>query len=236
MVRNNVAIILARGGSKGIPHKNIVDFCGKPLLQWTIDQLKNSKFISSIWVSSDDLEILRLARHFGVETIFRSKDISGDKATSESGWLHAINFIEEETGKSPDLVVAPQVTSPIRESKDFDEAITKFYSKKLDSMFSVCDAEDLCLWCFKNGDYFSDSYDMTNPNRRRQDFEKRYIENGSFYLFTPKVLRKFGVRFGIKRGMHVMDHWKSFEIDDPEDLIFCEVVMKALLDGRLSNE
>ena len=116
---NVVAIILARGGSKGIPGKNIIDFCGKPLIVWTIEQVQHTKGINSIWVSSDSEEILTISQACGAEIIHRPAEISGDFATSESGWLHAIEIIEDNVG-NVDIVLAPQVTSPLREPSDIE--------------------------------------------------------------------------------------------------------------------
>jgi len=95
---NVVAIILARGGSKGVPKKNIIDFCGKPLIAWTIDNcIKGGA--NSVWVSSDSDEILEISTEYGANKIKRPDDIAGDFATSESAWLHAINYIEQAEEK-----------------------------------------------------------------------------------------------------------------------------------------
>ena len=114
---NIQCIIPARGGSKGIFKKNIINFCGKPLLAWTIEQCINSDKISNVWVSSDDDDILNIAKKFGAKTIKRPKSISGDKATSESAWEHAIDYLNDN-GVSVDIVLGPQVTSPLREVLD----------------------------------------------------------------------------------------------------------------------
>lgn len=230
---NIVAIILARGGSKGIPKKNIIPFCGRPLLEWTVRQLQYCMNIDSIWVSSDDAAILNLAHDMGAYVIDRPDALAGDKATSESALLHALDVVEKRIGKV-DLLVHPQVTSPIRDEMDFSKAISQFVSGKFDSMFSASPAKDLCLWSMQMSGLKCESYDVHNPNRRRQEtFGERYIENGSFYLMLPKVLRSTGLRFGNRIGVYPMDYWKMFEIDEPEDLKLCEVVMKAFLQGVL---
>ena len=99
-----VAIILARGNSQGIPKKNLISFCGKPLLYWSIKQAKNVKAISDVWVSSDNEEILEFSKKHGAKTIRRPNNISKNTSTSESGYLHAISEIENHSGKI-DLVV-----------------------------------------------------------------------------------------------------------------------------------
>lgn len=223
---NVVAIILARGGSKGVPDKNITDFCGKPLIAWTIQQLQRSKVISSIWVSSDSERILSVSQTCGAEIIRRPPDISGDFATSESGWLHALEIIESRTRRI-DIIVGPQVTSPLREPGDIERGLHDFYEQKCDSMFSCSVARDLFFWEETSGGMLkSVNYDYRNRSRR-QDTAKQYIENGSFYLFKPEILRQCNNRLGGKIGMTQMEVWKMFEIDSMEDLQMCEALMRA---------
>ena len=223
-----VAIILARGGSKGIPGKNIVDFCGKPLLAWTIEQCRGAKGIDSIWVSSDSDEILSIGLSYGAKSLHRPPDLSGDLATSESGWLHALEIIENETGPL-DAVLAPQVTSPLRESSDIERGLAIFDTREYDSIFSCSLAEDLYFWQkTSKGVLESINYDSRN-RKRRQDHQPQYIENGSFYIFTPDVLRRFNNRFGKCIGMVEMEFWKTFEVDSPETLRLCKALMREFL-------
>lgn len=225
---NTVAIILARGGSKGIPKKNIIDFCGKPLIAWTIQQCKEADGVSSVWVSSDSPEILEISEKYGAKTIQRPDDLANDTATSESGWLHAIEEIEKKTG-TVDLVIAPQVTSPLRHSTDISNGILEFQDKGYDSMFSCSIAEDLYFWERKtDGILDSVNYDWRN-RKRRQDHSPQYIENGSFYIFTPEVLRTHNNRFGKNIGMVEMEFYKMFEIDSMEGLKLCEAIMRNFL-------
>ena len=225
---NTVAIILARGGSKGVPGKNIKEFCGKPLMVWTIEQLQAVKSIHSTWVSSDSPDILSIAKNSGAEIICRPAEISSDSASSESGWLHALGIIEEKIGHV-EAIVAPQVTSPLREPDDIERGILEFQQQDYDSMFSCSVAEDLFFWeRMPNGQLRSVNYDYKN-RKRRQDIAEQYIENGSFYIFKPEVLKQYVNRFGGKIGMVKMEFWKMFEIDSPEDFIMCEALMKRFL-------
>ena len=225
---NTVSIILARGGSKGLPKKNIIDFCGKPLIAWTIENCLQGG-ANSAWVSSDSDEILEIAMKYGSKTIKRPDDISGDFATSEAAWIHAINHISKIEGEMIDWVLAPQVTSPLREAADVAEGIKLAHSGEFDSFFSCSVAEDLFFWQ-KNGAGILESvnYDWRN-RKRRQDIPKQYIENGSFYLFKPEVLINGNNRFGDKIGIVKMDFWKMFEIDSLEDLKMCSALMKEFL-------
>lgn len=224
---NVVAIILARGGSKGISKKNIVDFCGMPLISWTINNCINGG-CNSVWVSSDSKEILKISSKYGANTIIRPGNLSNDDSTSESAWLHALNYIEEQNQKI-DLIVAPQVTSPLREDLDILNGINKFISCNYDSLFSCSIAEDLFFWKKnQNGKLDSLNYDWRN-RKRRQDFPKQYIENGSFYIFKPQVLIKNNNRFGDNIGYLEMEFWKMFEIDSLDDLKMCSAIMKEFL-------
>lgn len=225
---NTVSIILARGGSKGIPKKNIINFCGKPLISWTIEQCLAVREIDSVYVSSDSEEILALSKEFGAKQIYRPKEISNDTATSEAAWLHAIDNIESTSGKI-DVVVAPQVTSPLREPKDLLNGLKIFSQKKFDSIFSCSLAEDLYFWQ-KNeaGLLESVNYDWRN-RKRRQDHSPQFIENGSFYIFTPNGLRSSHNRFGEKIGMVEMEFWKAFEIDSIETMRICAALMQEFI-------
>ena len=223
---STVAIIPARGGSKGIPRKNLVDICGKPLIAWSILQALNAKHVDSVWVTSDDEEILAVAESFGARPIRRPSEISDDKATSESAWLHALDAIEE-LGISIELVVAVQATSPIRESTDIDSALLMLRSQQFDTLMTVAEVEDYFMWRIsEDGVADSVNYDFMN-RKRRQQLEKRYLENGSFYIFRPVHLRNTNNRLGGRIGMFVMPRHKMFQVDHPEDIQLCEIVMRG---------
>ena len=224
---NIVAIILARGGSKGIPKKNIIDFCGKPLIEWTIKHCFEGG-ATSVWVSSDSTEILDIAKKCEANIIVRPEDLSQDLSTSESSWLHALNYIEKEIDQKIDWILAPQITSPIRESSDINKAIQLAINSEFDSLFSSSVVEDLFFWQFENKKLCSVNYDYKN-RKRRQDAPKQFVENGSFYMFKPKVLKKYNNRFGENIGKVEMEFWKMFEIDSIEDLELCRMIFKNFI-------
>ena len=130
-MKNNIAIILARGGSKGIKNKNIKLFLGKPLVEWSIIQAKKSKKINNIYLSSDSEKILNVGRKHKINIIKRPKNISGDTAKSEEAVLHALNQIHYE----PDSIVMLEPTAPLREPNDIDNCIDLFFNNELDSGF-----------------------------------------------------------------------------------------------------
>lgn len=221
-----VAIIPARGGSKGIPRKNLVEVCGKPLIAWSVLQARHARHIDSVWVTSDDHEILAVAESFGARPIQRPAEISGDQATSESAWLHALDAIEAQ-GVSVGLVVAMQATSPIRESSDLDGGLQMLREQGFDSLLSVTEVEDFFTWRIADdGGAESINYDYRN-RKRRQQIEKRYLENGSFYVFRPEQLRREINRLGGRIGLFVMGRHKMFQIDNPEDIELCAAVMRG---------
>ena len=220
------AIILARAGSKGVPGKNIIDFCGKPLLAWTIEQCINTQDVDDVWVSSDSEKILAVGCRYGAKPLLRPGNISGDQSTSESGWLHALDQIENKAS-SVDLVVAPQVTSPIRQSSDISNALAEMRRRNLDSLLTVSEIADFFIWTHSGkGKPESVTYDYLN-RKPRQLIENRFLENGSFYIFSPKILRENKNRLGGEIGFKIMDKHKMFEIDDLDDLRLCEIIMRG---------
>ena len=220
----NIAIIAARGGSKGIPKKNLIRISGLPLIAWSILQAKKSKLINSVWVTSDSNEILDIANKYGAFGIKRPKRISGDKASSESAWEHAINYVTSKKIKI-DNIIALQPTSPVRESSDIDSAIIYFQKKKLDSLLSVTEIEDFFVWENKKNKPSPVNYDYKNRSRR-QSIEKKFLENGSFYIFKPETLENFKNRLGGKIGLFPIEKYKSFQIDNAADVSLCEAIIK----------
>lgn len=225
MVRKTLAVIAARGGSKGIPHKNLLDLCGKPLIAWTVEQARAARGVDVVAVSSDSEAILAAAEAAGAVGVRRPDDISGDLASSESAWLHALDATEAQLGRF-ERVVALQATSPIREPGDIENALETFNRDHLDSLLSVCEVEDYFNW--RNGANGPEPINYDYRNRRmRQQIEKRYLENGSFYVLIPSLLREQNNRLGGKIGFHVMDRHKMFQIDRPEDVKLCAAIMRS---------
>ncbi len=215
-----VAIIPARGGSKSIPRKNLIDFCGKPLLAWSIGQALRTESVKGVFVSTDDDDIAACAKKYGAQVIHRPATISTDTSSSESALLHALDELKTR-GIDPTFVVFLQATSPLREAMDIDNAVEEVRRLKADSLFSAGKLDDFCIWREqKDGTLLSLNYDYRNRGRR-QDREKEWVENGSIYVFTPAILRRSGNRLGGKIAISEMAFWKSFEIDTPEHLDLC---------------
>jgi len=219
------AIILARGGSKGIPKKNIKDFCGKPLVAWSIIQSKNTPEIDEVYVSSDSDEILKIGKKYGATPIKRPDEISGDKAKSEEAVLHALEVL----GNDYEIILMLEPTAPLRRPDDFSKAIQQFRKEGWDSGFSGGELADFLIWKYnKDGVLESINYDYKRQGPR-QERQPDYVENGAIYFFKPEIMQKYKNRFGGKIGMYLMDFWQSFEIDSPDDWKLVELLFKHYL-------
>ena len=218
-----IAIIPARGGSKGVPRKNIGLLAGKPLIAHSILDAKESKFTDRVYVSTDNPEIAKVSRKYGAEVIHRPDRLAGDTASSESALIHAVGELEK-SGINPELIVFLQCTSPIRTGVDIDNAIAKLKTENTDSLLSVSPSHRF-LWEEVNGVAKSINYDYRN-RPRRQDMQPQYVENGSIYIFKPWVLKESGNRLGGKISLFVMSEAASWEIDSALDFEITESLIK----------
>ncbi len=216
-------LILARGGSKGIPKKNVKIFCGKPLVEWSIIQAKNSKRVKKIFLSSDSNEILKVGKKHEINLIKRPKKLSGDKATSESALIHAITNSYDIDKRG---VVFLEPTSPLRKKKDIDNLIYSFFKFNWDSGFTAGVLKDFLIWRKnKLGNLSSINYDFKNRGQRFHR-ENCFVENSLAYIFKPKILLKNNNRLGGKIGITLNDVWQSFEIDEKDDWDFVSSIFK----------
>ena len=226
---NRVAIIPARGGSRGIPGKNLIDFCGRPLLAWTVVQALAAKTVEEVYVSSDSDDILEVAREAGATPLRRPDQLATGSSSSEQALAHALDVIEEQAGSVPGTVVFLQATSPLRRPGDIDAAVERFESTGADSLFSMSVLDDFTVWRMEDGRLKGFTFD---PWRRgmRQDRAPMYLENGSIYIFKSSVLRHYGNRIGRRLEMYEMEPWQSHEIDGPDDAELCAYYFKNRLE------
>ncbi|MDB3932078.1 acylneuraminate cytidylyltransferase family protein [Candidatus Pelagibacter sp.] len=204
-----IALIPCRGNSKGIKNKNLVNFFGKPLMYWTIKQLKDCKIIKEIYVTSDSKNILNYAKKLKVGAIKRPVNLSGDNAQSEGALLHAI----KKKKLYSDIIIFPQVTSPLRPKNVFSKALNIFLKNNLDSLFSS-NKVHYFLWNKKKK--LIPNYNYNNRPMRQK--VNSINENGSFYIFnTKKFLTSKNRLFG-KIGTYIIEKKYSFDIDDDVDL------------------
>lgn len=224
MNKTFLAIIPARGGSKRLPRKNLLDLCGKPLIAWSIEAALKSKYISKVIVSSDDEEILNIAKEYKADFIKRPDELASDTATTFDALKHTL----ENVGKY-DYVVLLQPTSPLRSEKHIDEAIELLKEKNADAIISVCEMEHSPLW----SNTLDENLDMSNflrdevLNKRSQDLPKYYRLNGAIYICkTDKLLENKG--FFLKENIYAykMNKKHSVDIDEEIDFIIAEKLMQ----------
>ena len=219
-----IAIIPARGGSKRIPSKNLLPVGGRPLLGHSVAHARASQRLSEVWVSTDDPEIAGVASAGGARVVERPAEIAGDRASSESALLHALDHRRQLGLADPDLVVFLQATSPARRAGDIDAAIAALEADGADSLFSACENNRL-IWAVRNGTPEPINYDY-RKRQREQDMPRQFRENGSIYVFKPAVLREHGNRLGGRMAVYEMDYWSSFQIDTPEHVELLDWVMR----------
>lgn len=220
-----IAIILARGGSKGIPRKNVLEFSGHPLVAWSVIQAKITKEIDEVYVSSDSNEILEIAQKHGAKIIKRPKKLASDTAKSEEAILHAFDVL----GSNQEIIIMLEPTAPLRKPNDLGDAVNMFRNKGWDSCFSGATLQDFLIWKKnKIGELISVNYDYKNQGPRQMR-EPDYVENGAIYMFKPKIMIQDKNRFGGNIGIFPNQFWQSFEIDDPEDWNFVELIFNKYL-------
>jgi len=215
-----ISIITAHSDSTGVLNRTLADFCGKPLVAWSILQAQQSKKVSGVYVASDDDEILTIACQYGAKPVNIQSKHSTDTAKPEVGLLHALDTIESDDGKV-DIVMSLQATSPLRETEDIDGAIETFYNEQADSLFTSAKLKDIFIWEKTEKGLASLNYDY-QKHLRCQDLKHHYVENGSIYIFKPEVLRKYNNRLGGRVATYEMDFWKTWEIDSLEHKALCE--------------
>ena len=219
------AFIPARGGSKGIPNKNIKVFAGKPLIVHTIEHALESNLINEVVVSTDCSNISKIAKDSGASVIIRPAELCTDTATTES----AIEHYLLSSKVKQDIIVLLQATSPLRPKGALDDALKHFQKGGYDSLLSICPTHRF-FWRTKDDDTIYAEYDyLKRPRRQNLKTEnKRYIENGSVYIFSCKNFEKTGNRLGGKIGYVEWTNEYSLEIDSPLDFKLAEQIYHDL--------
>lgn len=220
------AIIPARGGSKGIPDKNIREFCGKPLLAWSIEQAFQAG-AESVCVSTDSLAIAGIAKSFGAVSIERPGALSTDESPSELAIKHAIEYLSLE---GEDLVVFLQATSPVRHAKAIEQCVELVATGLCDSVFSAVRIDDLTVWRQTNGQILEEV--NLQEGRERLPRQKRnaiYVENGSVYCFRVDSFRISGNRTHGRVGQVPVEPYCLPEIDSAEDWEHCQTLMEKFI-------
>ena len=210
-MKHALAIIPARGGSKGIPRKNLWRFDGKPLVCWSIEAARAAELVGQVIVSTDDVEIADVSRAAGAEVVMRPAAISSDSASSEDALLHTLENLDAH----PDLTVFLQCTSPLTHGGDIDDCIRSLIDAEADSAFTATKSHRF-IW--------SNKANATGVNhdgserRRRQDLEPEYCENGAVYVMRTRGFLQSRHRFFGKTVISEMPATRSWEIDSHEDI------------------
>ncbi len=228
MQKEILAVIPARGGSKGIRNKNIRDFCGKPLIAHTIDAAKASRYITRIVVSTDSEEIAAVGKKYGAEVPFlRPVEFSGDKAKVTDAVLHLLDTLRSAGGYRPDYIVLLQSTSPLRSAADIDGALDMLFKRKAPAVVSVCRTEQL-VFTKDNTDKLilrSDEAFLSSSNR--QDLQVTYKLDGSMvYGISTEVFLK--EKSFLPSGVigYETPRWRAVDIDEPQDFLVGELIFR----------
>lgn len=222
-----VCVIPARGGSKGLPGKNIKNLCGKPLIAHTIEQARQSKYIDRVIVSTEAEEIARISLEFGAEVPFtRPMELAGDSIATVDVLLHAINWFENEDRYLFDIFTLLHVTTPLRSVEDIDNSIALLVEEKADNIFSVAEAH--------RNPYFN----MIEINKngyaalvKQGNFTTRqaaplvYDMNSSIYVWWKELLKEKKKIFLEKTKIYIMPKERSIDIDDNIDFKIAEIMM-----------
>ena len=209
-----VALILARGGSKGIPNKNIINLKDKPLISYSINAANQSN-CDETWVSTDSNEIKKIAKSYGANVIDRPKELSGDYSKSEEALDHFSDNIDY------DILIFIQPTSPLLNAHDINYGLVSIKSNQYDSVFSVYKEHWIPRWTQKIVPVIWD----IDVRPMRQEKESQFVENGAFYITTKEQFSQSKRRYGGRIGIVEMPNYRSFQIDSMDDLKLIEKLL-----------
>lgn len=222
------AVIPARGGSKGVPRKNVRPFAGRPLIAHTIDAARRARDLDRVIVSTDDEEIARVARDHGAEVPFmRPAELSGDDVPTLPVLLHAVQWLEGASGHVVDAVVTLQPTSPLRRAEHIDDAIARWRETRADTVVTVCRAERNPYWMGTlSDDRFVPLMKDLEAYRSRQSLPVVYRLNGAVYVTSRRVLVDEGKIVGADTRAIVMSGDESLDIDTLADFAIGEATVR----------
>ena len=218
-----VAVIPARGGSKGVPRKNVRPLGGVPLVARTVAAALGARGVDAVYVSTDDAEIASVARAAGAGVIDRPADISGDKASSESALIHALDVLEAR-GEPADVLVFLQCTSPFTTSDEIERAVAAIGRDGTVAAFTASPNHGFLWSRAADGSAQGVNHDHTQPRKRRQELEPQYLETGAVYAMDVKAFRAAGHRFCGRTALIEVDT-PPVEIDSEADFKVIEAIL-----------
>ena len=222
-----VCVIPARGGSKGLPGKNIKMFCGKPLIAHTIEHAKQSNYIDRIIVSTEDEKIAQISFEHGAEVPFmRPMELAGDNSSTVDALLHAINWLEHVDQYAFDILLLLHTTAPLRNVEDINKTISLMVEENADNVFSVIEAHRNPYFNMLEED--SDGFVRLVKEGHfptRQAAPKVYDMNASIYVWWKNVLKERKKIFLKKTKVYIMPKERSIDIDDDLDFQIAEFLL-----------
>lgn len=235
MKQRVLAIIPARGGSKGIPRKNIKPMLGKPLIAWSIEQAKASGSISKVVVSTEDAEIASVSRKYGAEVIDRPKELASDQASSFDVILHALSHLESK-GERFDMFIFLEPTSPLRDVSDIDKSLELLVKNpKANAIVGVAKLEgghpEFNVIINNEGFIRRPDGSANFKFLRRQELTDVYFFEGSIYASKVDAFRKKKTYYHESTLPYIVPKYKSLEVDEICDFICIEALMKAKREG-----
>lgn len=237
MDKKIIGIIPARGGSKGLPGKHLKPLLGKPLIYWTIEQAKKSKYLDRLIVNTDDKKIADIARKYNVEVPFlRPKKLAKDKSPIVDAIFHTLSWFKKR-GERFNIVVLLEPTSPLRKENDIDQAI-KLFLKQIDRADSLVSLGEIQLEkphiskIIEQG--FVQPFIKTEEHiYQRQQLPKIYFPYGVIYIAKVKTLKKYKTFFPKKTVPYFIERWQNYEVDDLCDFYCNEAILKNKLNKKL---
>lgn len=223
-----LALIPARGGSKGLPGKNILSFCGKPLISRTIVQAQKSRYLDKVVISTDDKAIAAVSLEYGACVPFlRPKKLATSASNMIDVVLHCLDFLRREK-EQYDIIILLQPTSPLRISEDIDRAIELFFEKKASSVVSVCSTEHHPWWSasLTKDSKIEKFLGHGNLHKNRQALPNYYRINGAVYVTTQEMLRKKRSFVSRNTYAYVMPTERSVDIDRKLDFELAEFLAR----------
>lgn len=229
--RRFLAIVPARGGSKGLPAKNIKRLCGKPLIAWSIDAGLKSKYIDKVMVSTDYIIIANIAKEYGASIPFlRPSELATDKATSFDVVKHTIEFYKNTLREEFDYIVLLEPTSPLREDGDIDNMIKNIVKNEadFDSIVSIGEVTEhpSIMKKIVNNSYLENYCIELDMKSRRQDNDSAYFPYGVAYIVKTNSLIEEQTFYTKRNSFYKIKRYQCYEIDDIYDFLAIENIMK----------
>lgn len=231
-----LAIIPARGGSKGIPGKNIRELCGKPLIAYTIEAALMAQEINEVVVTTDSEDIADVALQYGAEIPFmRPSYLAGDDSSAIDVYLHAVEFLEKKNGNRIDKFVVLLPTAPLRDAWEIDHAIQSMKKSMCTTLVSVAEADVPVSWYYRMNENMiikNAGFDSDNAIKNRQMNCRYYVPNGAIYILDYQLLKTERTYYTDDTIGYVMTKKKSVDIDTEDDFEYAEFLLKQKMSKR----